>query len=333
MRMTHAEPHLVASRRLPAIVTLAILLGSGVPATAEEQGGILDEVGSMLEAGMSEPIIVQWLDGAAERPPRPSAAELIALKDAGASDELLAKILELAAVGAHGMRPGEVPEPEPVPQAAPPAPSPPAVADGEAPVHFELSYRPDFDEDEDEWGLYLYLDGEPLTYVPAGSLLSSEPLRFRQFLAPGRHTLRVAQERHIQRGRDRWRHAARMAELELPMALATGERADVELKFSQLRLAFGGSEGPVSFRFVQGRTVEVIEKKGGDPEDWPLVCEEIEANAVPGKELKKSLRRQLDNCRRWADLWGDLEVPPRGEVREALALFRYRPIPKDQPLD
>ena len=104
-------------------------------------------------------------------------------------------------------------------------------------------------------------------------------------------------------------------------------------EFSQPRLAFGPSEGPLSYRFVQGRTVEVIEKQGGDPEDWPLVCEEIEANAAPGKELKKSLRRQLDDCRRWTELWGDLEVPPRDQVREALALFRYRPIPRDQPLD
>ncbi len=365
MRVIHAdEIRSYENRPLPAIAVLAILLILGGPATAEAQDGILDEVRTMLEAGMSEPIILQWLEGSEKKPPRPSAVELIGLKEAGASDELLARLLELADVGAHGMHPPEpapaaepeavvqpstpaAPTAEPRPAApvettavsSPPAASkpataePPATAANEVPVYFELSYFPDFDEDEDEWGLYVYLDGEPLTYVPAGSILSSKPLRFRQLLAPGSHTLRVAQEQHVKRGRDRWLHAARMSELELPLALATGERADAELKFRQSRLAFGRSEGPLSFRLVQGKNVEVIEKQGGDPEAWTLVCEEIEANAEEGKVLKKSLRRQLDACSRWTELWGDLEVPGRDEVREALALFRYRPTPKDQPLD
>ncbi len=339
MRATQsADAHAFAIRCLPAIAVLVILVALGVPAAAEPPGGILEEVLAMLEAGMSEPIIVQWLDGSDQRPERPSAADLIGLKQAGASDELLAKLLELASVEADGPRPVEEPEPastvEPNPPAAsPPAPAPTDPGGGPTEVYFELSYRPDFDEDEEEWGLYVYLDGEPLSFVPAGSLLSSKPLRFRQLLPPGDHTLRVAQERHVKRGRDRWFHAARISELELPLVLQAGERADVELKFNQSQFAFGSSEGPLSFRLVQGKEVEVVERQGGDPESWPLVCEEIEANAAPGQELKKSLRRQLEDCTRWSEVWGDLEVPPRDEVREALALFRYRPIPKDQALD
>ncbi len=354
-----------ARQRLPAILLAAVLGAS--PVAAGPERGVLDEVRTMLEAGMSEPIIVRWLDGNDRRPRHPSAADLIALKEAGASDELLTRVLELAGEAPDAMpesaEPPAAARPEPPPAAdapraattAAPATAPPPVTAtppaappartalpaaaptantaGEVPVYFELSYLPDFDEDEDEWRLYLYVDGEPLTYVPAGSLLSSKPLRFRQFLAPGSHTLRVAQERHVKRGRDRWFHAARMASLELPLALAAGERADVELKFRQPRLAFGSSEGPLSYRLVQGETVAVIEKQGGDPEDWAVVCEELEANAEDSRELKKSLRRQLDDCTPWAALWTGREVPSRDEVREALALFRYRPISKDRPLD
>lgn len=324
------------ARWLPVIVLLAMLLAPSLSVAAETPSGILDEVRTMLEAGMSEPIILKWLDGSDHRPRRPSAADLIGLKQAGASDELLARLLELA---------GEAPKPAPdeapilTPTAPDPTVAPPAAASpraaprAEVPVYFELSYAPDFSEDEDEWGLYVYLDGEPLSYVPAGSLLSAKPVRFRQYLAPGKQTLRVAQERHVKRGRDRWFHAVRMAEIELPLQLEAGPRADVELKFRQPQFAFGRSEGPVSFRLVQGKSVEVIEKTGGDPEEWPLVCEEIEANAAEGQELKKSLRKQLEDCVRWAELWPGLDVPSRDEVREALALFRYRPIPKDQPLD
>ena len=75
------------------------------------------------------------------------------------------------------------------------------------------------------------------------------------------------------------------------------------------------------------------DRQGGDPEDWPLVCEEIEANAEDGEQLGRSLRSLLDDCTRWPDLWSGLDVPPRDEVREALAMFLYRPVPKDQPLD
>ncbi len=357
MRQNHPATSRPDRRWLPAIAVLALLC-TAATAGAEPESGLLEEVRSMLEAEMSEPIIVQWLDGSDAKPRRPSAAELIGLKEAGASDELLARLLELAEAPeavtteaklaepavpvAPESRPATPAETSPVkaplavatPVVKPAEATPPAaVAAGDVPVHFELSYLPDFDEDEDEWGLYVYLDGEPLTYVPAGSMLGARPLRFRQYLAPGSHTLRVAQERHVKRGRDRWFHAARMAGLELPLELQAGERADVELKFRQSQFAFGRSGGPLSYQLAQGRNVQVIEKQGGDPESWPLVCEEIEANAEDGKELKKSLRRQLDDCERWSELWDGREVPSRGEVREALALFRYRPIPSDQPLD
>ena len=115
---------------------------------------------------MSEPIIVQWLDGSERRPRRPSAADLIGLKEAGASDELLARLLELAAepeppVAASppsaptapppapaAQAPAPVVAPSPAPAVAPsrpvvaPAPAaevPPAGAVDEVPVYFELS--------------------------------------------------------------------------------------------------------------------------------------------------------------------------------------------------
>ncbi len=339
---------------MPVIVLLVILLAPA--AVAEPASDILDEVRTMLEAGISEPIILKWLDGDDRKPRRPSAADLIGLKDAGASDELLAKLLELAGVGAHGMRLGESPEPEPQPPAEPrapvlaaapvapivePAAAPPVnasasslpAAAGEVPVHFQLSYRPEVEEDDEEWGFYVYLDGEPLSCVPAATLLNAEPLSFRRDLTPGRHVLRVAQEQHEKRRRGRWSHAARIAKMEFPLELEADARADVELQFRQSQFARGRSGGPLSYRFAQGKSVETIEKQGGDPESWPLVCEEIEANAAPDRELSKYQRRQLEDCARWSEIWGDLEVPSRDAVREVLVRAGYRPIAGDQGLD
>ena len=355
MHPTHF-PRLHSNGRLlaPAMTTLAILLMAAMPVTAEPQSDVLEEVQAMLEAEMSEPIIVQWLEGSDRKPRRPSASELIALKQAGASDELLAKLLELAGETAGVSQPAApaaatkptttatAPAAVERPTAVAPAPAietpvarTPAEtsesATGEVPVYFEVTYLPDFD-DEEEWWLYLYVDGKPLTYVPAGSIVEAKTLRFREYFPPGVHTLRVAQEQHVERKRGGWSHAARVSELVLPLTLEPVERVDVQLKFRQTRFNLGLSEGPISYRLVQGRYVKTIDKQGGDPEDWPLVCEEIEANAEDGK-LNRSLRSLLDDCTRWPDLWPGLEVPPRDEVREALEMFLYRPIPKDQPLD
>lgn len=76
--------------------------------------------------------------------------------------------------------------------------------------------------------------------------------------------------------------------------------------------------------------LELRERFGGDPDDWKPVCEEIEANRKPGKKLPRSLRRELESCIAWHDLWPGVPGPmARATVREKLALFGYRPIPKE----
>ncbi|MEM7355806.1 MAG: hypothetical protein AAF657_33630, partial [Acidobacteriota bacterium] len=355
-------------------LALLLTVSAAAPANAEPIAGpVLDEVQQMLQAEMSEEIILRWLAAQTERPRHPEAADLIALKEAGASDALLAHLMDLAAESASTSAPARpqepappskpiastrptttappptpvpttkpAPAPEPTAPAATAAPAPAATAtpealagpsaDGEVPVRFEMSYRPDLDEDDDEWGLYVYINGEPLTYVESSNLLDSSKLSFRRFLEPGQHVLRVTQERHEKRWGDKWLHAARMSKADFPFTLAADRGAEVTLQFRQPQFAFGSWKDPLSFRFVQGQNVQVTEDVGGDPESWVAVCEEIEANAQGG-ELRRSLRKQLDGCQRWPELWGERQVPSRDEVRRALALFEYRPVPVDQPLD
>ena len=340
----------LASRRACRVLAATVILWLAVLPMLAEEGveTTLGEIQKMLEATLSEPIILQWLETHHEIPERPNAEQLIALKTAGASDKLLARVLELSKTRATQRTPIAVVDPatpvietelsgNPTPARFPP-PSPEGprdattASDGTVPVHFEMTYLPNFDEDEDEWLLYAYIDGEPLTYVPAGSVLGTKRLRFRHYLAPGKHVLRVTQERHEKRWGDRWFHAARIAAPTFSFDVAAGSAAEVELKFRQSSFPFSASEGPLSFRFIQGKNVVVQDNVGGDPEDWRLLCEEIESNAEAGK-LKRSLRRQLEGCLQWADLWSDPDTPDRREIRQALALFRYRPIPKDQPLN
>jgi hypothetical protein len=222
------------------------------------------EVLKMLRAGLSEELILEWLEDGAARATRPTAGQLIELKEAGASEALLKRLLALSREP-QTAEPAvvEAPAPPPVPGSAEPAPpSPsaaavpapppaPAPADRETPagsapaaeakgvpVDFSLSYRPYEEEDESDserpWHLFVYLDGRPLSWVPSSGLLTGrETVEFRMRLEPGRHRLRVAQERHQEKRRGRWQHEARFAGEVLDFELAPGAPARVEVVFEQ----------------------------------------------------------------------------------------------------
>ena len=300
-----------------------LLVPVGAPAAAGSGPTLHEQVIRMLESELSEEIVLEWLSGTGEPVPRPTAEELIALKEAGATDRLLMALLALATGGP------DAPDERAARPAA--ASSPPeSGAEAGVQVEFRLSHLPSRIDSEDEpWDLYVYLDGEPLAYVPpSGSLIDRNvALEFRHRLEPGRHLIRVSQERHLRRSRGRWRHEARISEQLFWFELSAGSRAELELGFSEGWLANRGG-GPMTFRLLQDdRTLE-MEAVGGDPERWPLLCEEIESNLRAGETPGRSVRSELDGCVRWTDLWPQIETPDRNLVREALAAFDYRPVPR-----
>jgi hypothetical protein len=306
------------------------------------------QVEKLLHAGISEEVVGSWL-ASRPAPPLPTAEELVALKTAGASDALLARIVDLAGraprpaakpapAAAAPAAPGASAAPEGAaaasapaapaaiaPLGAPPAPPPPpAPADGRVEVRFALSYQPRFDVDEEPWDLFVYLDGEPLALVPRIKLFGrDEPLHLTRRLAPGHHVLRLAQERHRQ-DRHGWTHQARASKRAFELDLASGLPADVELAFVQPLLSLGDA-GPVHFKTVQGDRTAEVDRTGGDPEAWPLLCEEIEANLAPGEKPGRLARRQLAGCVRWGDLWPGGAAPSREAVRAALQAADFAP--------
>lgn len=345
--MPHHTPthHRLASLRFLAPILVLLLVA--FPARAEET---LESVLQMLRAELSEEVLLDWLQDAPAPAQRPSAEQLIELQTLGASDAVLRRLLELSRQGDEAPRampraetpqadaPAAAPPPPPVPAAepaptAPPAPPPPASAATEARVRFTLRYAPELEEDTEEWDLFLYLDSRPLTLVPAASnLFSRKTLEFERSFPPGAYRLEIVLERHVRRGPSTWFHAARAARVGLPLDLAPGSVTDVDLTFSERHLDFSGGDGPLTYRVLRGDEVlELRERFGGDPDDWPPICEEIESNRKPGKNLPRRLRRALESCVAWRDLWPDLatEPMPRATVREKLALFDYRPIPKE----
>ena len=100
------------------------------------------------------------------------------------------------------------------------------------------------------------------------------------------------------------------------------------MAFSQSVLS---SKNPLDYRIAQGgRVIDARQDVGGQPDRWSLVCEDLEAT-LDGGEPSRSQRRRYEDCVSWSELW-PAGAPPRSEVLRALALFDYRPVPKNEKL-
>jgi hypothetical protein len=289
----------------------------------------LDQVASMLRGGIAEAVVLAWIDAAGRPLPLPIAEQLLALKEAGASDAFLAALIERAAP-AEPAGEAAAPVAEPAPRASAPsgpAVPAPAVATGTATagvlVRFRLAHRPRYDDGEEEYDLFVYLDGVPLSYVPADDSLlgSDEPLSFAQRLEPGVHTLRAALERHRAVRGDRWQHDARFSPASLRFELAAGTPAEVRIELREGALG----DGRLDYRFEQEERVDEAENAGGDPDGWPRLCEEIAADT--SRRSARDREWLGRGCVAWDFLWPAGGAPPRDEVRDALARFDYRPVP------
>lgn len=350
------SPSLTASVALALVLFAAGLLAGG-PASAEVPAAsasdpVVGEVVRLLEAGLGEPLVQRWLDDSGKIPALPTADDLIALKKAGASDKLIAALLDRASahapatpaaaepittpVPAPAAAPGRTPAPAvpapapdapvvPAPAATPvraaaPAPAPEAAAAGAAAVLVDASILYIHVPEEGEpWDLVVYLDGRPFAPVAAArSTSSAQTWTSQRPLAPGPHILRWAQERHRERKGEIGLHAARFDPEPLYFAIAPGTRGAIEFEFRDSSGFIVSRSGPVKVRVTADGRELASRSSSGDPAMWPLLCEEIEANAG-GKKPGFNDRQALRHCVRWADLWKEVpDAPGRDAVRPAV---------------
>ena len=328
---------------------LAALSSAGPEAAAAVHDPVIAEVVRLLESGLGEPVILRWLAEEHRPSGRPTADELIALKRAGATDELIAVLLDLAAAGnrasappshaeeSRPLPPAAAPTADPTPGPAPPAAPEPARQPAHQPAS-ELAATPAesgplslalsiiyiHEPDEgDPWDLVVYLDGQPFAPVPAArTARNAEPSRTFRDVAPGPHVLRWAQERHGERPGERGQHAARFDPEPLVFTLAGGAPAEIGFEFRDPSgIPFATAKGPITVQVKQGgKELGARRESGGEAARWPNLCEEIEANLAGGKPSFQD-RMLLKSCRRWADLWSALPgpVPDRDSVRQRLA--------------
>jgi hypothetical protein len=327
------------------LLVLLVLVTAALPARAGDPDPVLDpvvqEVVTMLNGGVAEPVVTSWLETSGRRPARVDGAELVALQKAKASDDLMKRLIRLANGSALAPEPSlRQPAPSPQPAPPPPVPAAPAVPPPPAavpapvgaapaasgiPVRFQIGYRPfAADENAPSWNLFVYLDGRFLAWEkPSTISITTRAEGFDRTLPAGHHVIRLVQERHERRHGSGWLHAARVAPQALAFDLAPGETWRVDLRLDEVKLS---RQGPLTLRVTSGDHEVAAASGGGDPESWAPLCDDVEANAEPGKPPSAEARRELKNCVRWSGLWPGLAgVPPREQVRADLERDRFQP--------
>ena len=311
----------------------------------DPQDPVVGQVLEMLRGGVGEPVVVAWLDKSGKRPATVSSSDLVALHKAGASDDLLKRLVESAigakqpaaaapttagaaapvTAGAAAAKPPAATLPAPAAAAATAAASPAAAATGAEPVkvRFAVSSRAVFVVEDtpwaEPWQLVLYVDGHFIASVRPGPALVPSPARnFDRVLAPGKHLLRLTSERHPPYHRSSgYISRARVDPSEFPFELQPGQ-ADQAPRIS---VHFGERSsrhpGPIAFRVEQdGREVARLEPAAPGTEAWPALCEDILTALPAGARLPAAARQDLKTCVHWAALWpGFGAVPAREEAR------------------
>lgn len=281
---------------------------TAAPVTAIDP--VVREVVRMLDAHVSEAVILRWLDTSGRRPQAVGSRELIELKRAGATDKVNEKLLDLAGRRASGggASPGDPSD------ASHGAATSLQIASGPhgAPFHWVIAYHPNFLEDDERWDLYVYLDARYLAWAktPLVSFLE-KPLEFDRKLPPGHHVLRLFEERHVRKpNTNEWENHVRVAPaaFEFDISPDTPGRVDVLVEVRT-------RGGPVQVTVTQGAVDKVKAQPHMPlPENWLPLCDEVP--------------NQHDPCLRWAELWpGVPELPSREDVRDQLERHRFRPPP------
>jgi hypothetical protein len=307
----------------------------------------------MFQGGLTEPVIVHWLEKSGKRPAKVTSDDLVALHKAGASDDFLKRLVDLAGSAppppppspstppsAEGTR---QPAPAPAAPAAPPAapvvapaapapaptaswpapvapPPPPAFPDGTVKVRLAVTYRPVLLEEEEPWTLFIYVDGRFLVSVEALRVpMPLPPKRFDVQLPPGRHVLRLAEERHLKYSRVRgYLSPSRVDPDDFPFSLDADKAAEIEIRCGDTSIRHAG---PVEMRVKEnGNEVSQREPVRTDAETWPALCEDVDVALPAGARVTAVARHDREHCVHWADLWSGVPgVPSRAEVLAEIA--------------
>jgi hypothetical protein len=296
--------------------------GAGVSSGGAGSGTVLGDVMRMLEQGVGSPVIEDWLSKQTRNVPALSPDDVIGLTRAGASERLVEQLIEMSA---HQGEPSPQPTAEPS-GVRPPEPSP----DGSAGVAFSFVYRSQSDDGEENsrrWAMFVYLDGEPLTWSKSSGSFSLNSVNTSKQISPGPHVIRLVRESHTRRSKAApWEHEAQASRTPIVFNVESGDGWHMSISWRQPAVSFKEQQ-PLSWRLTRWDVdVAGVEKTGTRKEDFKQICEDAEASVPEGKKPNSDVKSRLKSCASWSSLWGGVdEFPAREELLETLARDDFRP--------
>ncbi len=328
-----------------SLIGIGLLLGLSVGAVGEDASRsdapldpIVSEVVEMLNAGVSDSLILQWLESTDRQPVDIGSQGLIALTEAGASDQLMTALLELVEQGRSTepvSTPPTAPEPSRVEPATPVSASPTPAdvpGDGVQAIVSLSAKRVWVDEEEPDspreprWSVFLYLDGDLVSWVRPDA--KAKPVEARRVIQPGRRELRVVLQRYEER-RSGWRYESLSVPHLAEFEVRSGDPVEIEV---DLRRIWGlwrdrKDGGPMSYTIRQG--AEILAEQtgtGGNPDRWQPVCEDVEANFPGSDNVPRAFRNAMSQCLLWNTLWtGEGKSTSRTEILAELAEDDFEP--------
>jgi len=298
---------------------------------------IVSQVVEMLNAGVSDSLIVQWLEATGRRPTDIGSQGLIALTEAGASEQLTNTLLDL--VGER--REGELAVDQELAQEArtteeagaqiPIAGSPPTTQGGvEATIRLGAK-RAWVDEDEPDsprdqrWSVYLYLDSEFVAWTRPD--LKGKPVEAHLAIQPGHRELRVVLQRYEEL-RKGWSYESLSVPTLVTFEAQSGDPVEIEVDMKRIWGLWRDRKdgGPLSYVIRQGSNVLVKnDGTGGNPDQWQPVCEDVEANFPDAQGVPRAFRSSMGRCVRWGTLWSGAGKTARAEILRQLADHDFEP--------
>jgi hypothetical protein len=320
------------------LAVAAIFLTSSPLLAKSDLDPVVEDVLEMLEASVDEGVILQWLESTDRRPADIGGKGLIALSQAGASEELIDALLEGVekerGQGTTSVSSASVSPPvEPVSEAepTPAATLDPSTASVEALIQLRAK-QIWVDEDEPDspreppWWIYLYLDGELVAWTRP--TLQGTPVEARRVLKTGRREMRVILQRYEDL-RGGWSYESLTVPTLVAFEPGTSDSVEIDVEMTRIwglwRQRKDG--GPLSYVIRQGdRILAEHGGTGGDPNRWSPVCEDVEANFPEATDVPKRFRNSMSRCIRWAELWeGPGANTDRADILERLAEYEFQP--------
>jgi hypothetical protein len=338
--MSRARQHLIASKIWIGLSLLLAVAAAGTASRAQEPplDPVVSQVVEMLNAGVSDSLIMQWMELTDRRPVDIGSQGVIALTEAGASEQLMTRLLELVNEQRQ-VGPSVAPLPTSESAAVGSAvSSPPNVtsrdtSDVEVGSVVRLSAKRVWvDEDEpdspreERWSIYLYLDGELVAWARPDA--KGEPVEARRVIQTGRRELRVVLQRYeeLRRG---WSYESLSVPTLIAFEVQPGDPIEIEVEMKRIWGLWRERKdgGPLSYVVRQGSEVLAEnEGTGGNPDRWQPVCEDVEANFPDAESVPRAFRSSMKGCLRWADLWtGAGESTSRVELLQKLAEYDFQP--------